>query len=402
MTINTTYASASTYQTPISLTTSKTETSQRASQATLNPHSTPQNTATTSFMSEFGFRINEQGIFDKDFNKAASIPESYEINIKSVQSIAKALETRPLQEGQNSQSDIPQLINRYFSTLRSVEGEFASNDNAPLSRGEIMGLNQGFSTQSGEFDGMIKRIYASPSQLARARADNKELSPLGLDNEIIDFGFKSTITNTADNDFIKPYLNRNGEVSKSGLLMNFIYEDISGTGKSAARLIYEDISGEAGANLLFLDAINLSFANHQRFYEMLDDEGALKSFINEQISGGMSFDLFLRTHYGDINRQSISDEKLIALYQQYKNTAKNANIEQFARNNSIFQNYAQILFAQFNSIRSDYGAQSSPEVIGAANELRSLSFERFNATRQRQISREAIIKTYKSVMGEAG
>ena len=176
MTINANYASTNSYPTPISWASSKAETSQQANQATPNTYLTPENSSTTSFMSEFGFRVNEQGIFDKDFNKAANIPESYEINIKSVQSIAKELSR---QDGELSKLEIPEVINKYFSTLRSVEGEFATSSNSPLSRNEITTLNQGFSTQSGEFEGIINRIYADYAQLDKARTHNRILNPLG-------------------------------------------------------------------------------------------------------------------------------------------------------------------------------------------------------------------------------
>lgn len=396
MTINANYASTNSYPTPISWASSKAETSQQANQATPNTYLTPENSSTTSFMSEFGFRVNEQGIFDKDFNKAANIPESYEINIKSVQSIAKELSR---QDGELSKLEIPEVINKYFSTLRSVEGEFATASNSPLSRNEITTLNQGFSTQSGEFEGIINRIYADYAQLDKARTDNRILNPLGLDNKIIDFNFKSTITNTADNDFIKPYLNKNGEVSKSGLLMNFIYEDIKGansTNESAMSLIYEDIKASTNTNVLFFDAPSLNFTDHQRFYEMLDNEGTLKNFINAQVSGGMSFDLYLHTQ--GINKQSVSDERLLVAYQQYKNSVKNANIEQFAKSSSIFQLYTQILLGQFNSIQSDYSTQSKSEVLSLANEMRSKSVDNFAVARQKQASRETIIKSYRSIM----
>ena len=165
MTINTNYANANTYTTATSWGFGNANASQKDTQATSNTYLTPENSTTTSFMSEFGFRINERGIFDKEFNKAANLPESYEINIKSVQSIAKVLAN---DESSASKLDMPELISRYFSTLRSVEGEFASADNASLSRGEIASLNQGFSTQSGEFDGIINRIYADTAQKRRS------------------------------------------------------------------------------------------------------------------------------------------------------------------------------------------------------------------------------------------
>lgn len=375
MTINANYANANTYTTATSWGFGNANASQKDTQATSNTYLTPENSTTTSFMSEFGFRINERGIFDKEFNKAANLPESYEINIKSVQSIAKVLAN---DENSASKLDMPELISRYFSTLRSVEGEFASADNASLSRGEIASLNQGFSTQSGEFDGIINRIYADTAQLKQARIDNKNLNPLGLDNKIIDFSFNSAIKNTANNEFIKPYINKSGEVSKSGLLMNFIYENAK------------------KPSMLFVDALNLSFADHQKFYQMLDDENSLKNFISEQNKGGMSFDFYLYTQ--GINKEAISDERLLAAYQQYLTSVKKANIDNFANQSSIYQLYTQILMGKFNTMQSDYDTQSKSEVLALANEMRTKSAEGFAQARQRQASRETIIKSYKSIM----
>lgn len=375
MTINANYANTNTYTTATSWGFGNANASQKDTQATSNTYLTPENSTTTSFMSEFGFRINERGIFDKEFNKAANLPESYEINIKSVQSIAKVLAN---DESSASKLDMPELISRYFSTLRSVEGEFASADNASLSRGEIASLNQGFSTQSGEFDGIINRIYADTAQLKQARIDNKNLNPLGLDNKIIDFSFNSAIKNTANNEFIKPYINKSGEVSKSGLLMNFIYENAK------------------KPSMLFVDALNLSFADHQKFYQMLDDENSLKNFISEQNKGGMSFDFYLYTQ--GINKEAISDERLLAAYQQYLTSVKKANIDNFASQSSIYQLYTQILMGKFNTMQSDYDTQSKSEVLALANEMRTKSAEGFAQARQRQASRETIIKSYKSIM----
>lgn len=375
MTINANYANTNTYTTATSWGFGNANASQKDTQATSNTYLTPENSTTTSFMSEFGFRINERGIFDKEFNKAANLPESYEINIKSVQSIAKVLAN---DESSASKLDMPELISRYFSTLRSVEGEFASADNASLSRGEIASLNQGFSTQSGEFDGIINRIYADTAQLKQARIDNKNLNPLGLDNKIIDFSFNSAIKNTANNEFIKPYINKSGEVSKSGLLMNFIYENAK------------------KPSMLFVDALNLNLADHQKFYQMLDDENSLKNFISEQNKGGMSFDFYLYTQ--GINKEAISDERLLAAYQQYLTSVKKANIDNFASQSSIYQLYTQILMGKFNTMQSDYDTQSKSEVLALANEMRTKSAEGFAQARQRQASRETIIKSYKSIM----
>lgn len=332
-----------------------------------------------TYASEFGFRINEQGIFDKELNKAANLPESYDINVKSVQSITKEL----LAQNENfNQSDIPQLLNKYFSTLRAVESEFSTKDNANLSRSEITQLNQGFSTKSGSFEDEIIRVYQNANELKQAQKDNKNLNPLGLNNQITDFSFNTSITNTADNDFIKPYLTRNGEVSKAGLFMNFVYEDIK----------------NSNSNVLLVDALKLNFSSHQDFYEMLDDENSLKTFINESNKESMSFDFYL--YVNGINKETISDTKLLAFYQQYLSYEKSVNMEAFINSSSIYQLYTQILVGQFNSMKQDFTAQSDTQTLAVANEMRTKSLDFFTTERKRQADLNTIIKAYKSVMGE--
>lgn len=332
-----------------------------------------------SYASEFGFRINEQGIFDKELNKAANLPNSYDINVKSVQSITKEL----LAQNENfNQNDIPQLLNKYFSTLRAVESEFSTGDNANLSRSEITQLNQGFSTKSGSFEDEIIRVYQNASELKQAQKDNKNLNPLMLNNQITDFSFNTSITNTADNDFIKPYLTRNGEVSKAGLFMNFVYEDIK----------------NSNSNVLLVDALKLNFSSHQDFYEMLDDENSLKTFINESNKESMSFDFYL--YVNGINKESISDAKLLAFYQQYLSYEKSVNMEAFINSSSIYQLYTQILIGQFNSMKQDFTAQSDTQTLAVANEMRTKSLDFFTTERKRQADLNTIIKAYKSVMGE--
>lgn len=332
-----------------------------------------------TYKSEFGFRTDEQGIFEKELNKAANLPQSYDINIKSVQSIAKEL----VAQGEQAQNDIPQLLNKYFSVLRAVESEFSTNDNANLSRNEITELNQGFSTQNGRFDSEIIRVYNNAGELRQARLDNKNLNPLGLDNKITDFGFNTSITNTADNEFIKPYLTKNGEVSKAGLLMNFIYEDIKSAG---------------GSNLLLVDALSLNFTSHEDFYSMLDDENSLQNFVNESNKESMSFDLYL--YVNGINKEIISDKTLLAFYQQYLSYEKSVNMEEFIRSSSTYQLYMQILMGQFNSIKQDFATQNDSEALAVANEMRLKSLENFTAGRKKQADLNTIIKAYKSVMGE--
>ena len=228
----------------------------------------------TSYKTPYNYRIDGSGIFEKALNRAANIPQSYEIDIKSVQSIAKSLmaSDKTISE---SQINLPSLLNEHYAALSAVEREFALDDNALLSRAEIRSLNQGFSTQSGEFNGEIVRIYGTLGELNSAKSLNTELQALMMNNQIVDFGFENATQNTANNDIIKPYLTQNGEVSKTGLLMNFISQNTS-----------------TDSPLIFADALGLSrSAMHERFYEMMSDENAPQSLLDEQKH--MSFDFYL-------------------------------------------------------------------------------------------------------------
>lgn len=381
MNISTNYASTA-YHSNVSADLSQNKTPnalQNATSQNTNTSLTPNFRQT--YKSEFGFRTNEQGIFEKELNKAANLPLSYDINIKSVQSIAKELVA---QDKGTSQSDIATLLNKYFSTLRAVESEFSTADNANLSRAEIAELNQGFSTQNGSFDDAIIRVYNNASELKQALRDNKNLNPLGLNNKITDFSFNTSITNTADNEFIKPYLTKNGEVSKAGLLMNFIYEDIKGAG--------------GGANLLLVDALSLNFASHEGFYTLLDDENSLRNFINDSNRENMSFDLYL--YMNGINKEIISDKSLLAFYQQYLSYEKSVNMEQFIDSSSTYRLYMQMIMGQFSTIKQDFETQNDSQMLSVANEMRTKALTNFSSQRQRQVDLETIIKSYKSVMGE--
>ncbi|EOH3779863.1 hypothetical protein ACL6XS_001319, partial [Campylobacter jejuni] len=117
-----------------------------------------------TYASEFGFRINEEGFFDKDLNKIANIPESYDINIKSVRSIAKELAKQDENLNYNK-IDLPYLLNSYHSSLKSINSEFLQDDNAYLSRDLISKLSSGFSTDNGEFVGQISRIYNNQEEI---------------------------------------------------------------------------------------------------------------------------------------------------------------------------------------------------------------------------------------------
>lgn len=336
----------------------------------------------TTYASEFGFRVNEQGVFEKELNKAANIPLSYEINIKSMQSIAKEM----MSQNSNltpSKIDMPELLNKYYSALKSVESEFTTQDNAYLSRAEIMSLHQGFSTNNGEFEDEIVRIYSSADEINQALEQNKSLNPLGLDNKIVNFSFDKTINNTSNNEFIKPYLTKDSTVSKSGLLMNFAYEDIKSNNENADKFFFKPLSTP-------------TFSSHQNLYRMLRNEGSFDEFVRKENEQRISFDLYL--YMNGVSKQTASNEKIMLFYQQYLSYQKNMNIQDFTNSSSIYQLYTQSLSNEFKGIQNEFNTQNDSEKLSLANEARQNSLDSFFTQRTRQAKLDNIIKSYMSVM----
>lgn len=340
------------------------------------------NLSTTSYASEFGFRIDEQGFFDKDLNKIANLPESYDINIKSVRSIAK--EFMKQEENINyNKMDLPYMLNRYYSALKSLNSEFQTQDNENLNRSEIAKFVRGYSTNNGEFLGEINRIYQNAEELKKAKAQNIGLNTLMLDNKIVDFGFDKALTNTSNNQILKPYLTREGEVSKSGLLMNFIYQDIKDKNESELQF--------------FMKPASLDLSSHKNLYNILEGKENIDDFLKQNNEQRMSFDLYL--YVNGVDKNTTSQDKLSVFYQQYINYEKDLDLRDFTNSSSIFELYTQKIKQEFNEMREDYKTQSEDKQrIENANLERDSSVEKFLNRRQRQMSLNKILNSYLNVM----
>lgn len=340
------------------------------------------NLSTTSYASEFGFRIDEQGFFDKDLNKIANLPESYDINIKSVRSIAK--EFMKQEENINyNKMDLPYMLNRYYSALKSLNAEFQTQDNENLNRSEIAKFVRGYSTNNGEFLGEINRIYQNAEELEKAKDQNTGLNTLMLDNKIVDFGFDKALTNTSNNQILKPYLTREGEVSKSGLLMNFIYQDLKDKNENELQF--------------FMKPASLDLSSHKNLYNILEGKENIDDFLKQNNEQRMSFDLYL--YVNGVDKNTTSQDKLSVFYQQYINYEKDLDLRDFTNSSSIFELYTQKIKQEFNEMREDYKTQSEDKQrIENANLERDSSVEKFLNRRQRQMSLNKILNSYLNVM----
>ncbi|EOH4628156.1 hypothetical protein ACLQXF_001630, partial [Campylobacter coli] len=330
---------------------------------------------TTSYASEFSFRIDEKGFFEKDLNKIANIPESYNINIKSVRNIAKEL-TRQDATLNYNKIDLPYLLNSYYSSLKSVNLEFSENDNANLSRDMISKFATGFSTENGEFLGKISRIYNNQEELNSALNKTLSLNTLMLDNKITNFHFDRALNNTSSNEILKPYLTKNAEVSKSGLLMNFIYHDIKTQNDNELNF--------------FMKPASLDLNAHTNFQKILRGEMDIKDYIKQQNEQKMSFDLYL--YVNGVDKKTTSQDKLSVFFQQYVNYQKDMDLREFANSSSIFQIYIDENHSEFNSLKEEYQSQNKDlEKLDNANNMRSSSIENFLDRRQKQANLNKIL-----------
>ncbi|EJY3523155.1 hypothetical protein OGB39_000453 [Campylobacter coli] len=337
---------------------------------------------TTSYASEFSFRIDEKGFFEKDLNKIANIPESYNINIKSVRNIAKEL-TRQDATLNYNKIDLPYLLNSYYSSLKSVNLEFSENDNANLSRDMISKFATGFSTENGEFLGKISRIYNNQEELNSALNKTLSLNTLMLDNKITNFHFDRALNNTSSNEILKPYLTKNAEVSKSGLLMNFIYHDIKTQNDNELNF--------------FMKPASLDLNAHTNFQKILRGEMDTKDYIKQQNEQKMSFDLYL--YVNGVDKKTASQDKLSVFFQQYVNYQKDMDLREFANSSSIFQIYIDENHSEFNSLKEEYQSQNKDlEKLDNANNMRSSSIENFLDRRQKQANLNKILNSYLSVL----
>lgn len=337
---------------------------------------------TTSYASEFGFRIDERGFFEKDLNKIANIPGSYNINIKSVRNIAKEL-TRQDATLNYNKIDLPYLLNSYYSSLKSVNLEFSENDNANLSRDMISKFATGFSTENGEFLGKISRIYNNQEELNSTLNKTLSLNTLMLDNKITNFHFDRALNNTSSNEILKPYLTKNAEVSKSGLLMNFIYHDIKTQNDNELNF--------------FMKPASLDLNAHTNFQKILREEMDIKDYIKQQNEQKMSFDLYL--YVNGVDKKTASQDKLSVFFQQYVNYQKDMDLREFANSSSIFQIYIDENHSEFNSLKEEYQSQNKDlEKLDNANNMRSSSIENFLDRRQKQANLNKILNSYLSVL----
>ncbi|WP_232087559.1 hypothetical protein [Campylobacter sp. 2014D-0216] len=332
----------------------------------------------TTYASEFGFRIDEQGFFEKDLNKTAAIPLDYDINIKSIREISKQL--IKLDENLNyNKIDLPRLLNTYHNTLKTINTEFQNNNNDFLNKSQILDLHQGYSYT---YEGKILKVYESAKSLQGAKEANKNLNTLMLDNKIGDFAFNASIENTASNPIIKPYLNKQGQVSKSGLLLNYIYHDLKEQNHQKANF--------------FLSPIELDMSSNVKFQKLMRGELSVQDFLNESNKEKMSFDLYL--HINGVNKNNTSEDKLSVFFQQYINYQHSINMQEFANSSSIYSLYSEQTSKELEALKEEFNQNDSHIDLEKINIQKENLDTQFLENRKRQASINKILHSYLNAM----
>ncbi|EAH6262338.1 hypothetical protein FT848_06740 [Campylobacter lari] len=331
-----------------------------------------------SYASEFGFRINEQGFFEKDLNKTAALPLDYDINIKSIREISKQL--IKLDENLNyNKIDLPRLLNTYHNTLKTINHEFQKSDNNFLNKAQISELNQGYSYT---YEGKILKVYENAKSLQNAKETNKNLNTLMLDNKIGDFAFNASIENTASNPIIRPYLNQQGEVSKSGLLLNYIYHDLKEQNNQKTSF--------------FLSPIELDMSSNVNFQKLMRGQMSMQDYLSESNKEKMSFDLYL--YINGVDKNNTTEDKLSVFFQQYINYQHSINMQEFANSSSIYSLYSEQVSKEIEVLKEEFN-QNNPNIdLEKINTQKELLDTQFLENRKRQASINKILHSYLNAM----
>ena len=211
------------------------------------------------------------------------------------------------------------------------------------------------------------------------KRQNKILNPLNLGMKLVDFSFEEAVYNNSNNELLKPYMNKDGDISKAGLLINFIHRDLQ----------------TQNENEFFIEPIKLNLNAHKNLQNMLEKEGLFEDYVIEQNSNTMSFDLYL--YVNGVNKQNTNKDKLENLYNQYISYQRGVNIKEFVNSSSIFSLYTEALSKEFSSLKSSFSNLDEENLQSVSNDIKNLN-ENYIKQREKQANFSKLIKSYISVM----
>ena len=191
-------------------------------------NSTNSSTNSANSNEVLGYKVDKDGYFTSEFNKAAGIPSDYKIHSNTMQSLVNA-NTSGFTRAFNS-VDIAKSVGNAYKILSQVVGDSVLNSNDSFTKDEISQFSQGyeFNYQSLE----INKIYNTKSELNTA-IEGFNYESAFKNRQGISTLFKSS-TNIFNNlaggeesgvhwaTTASKYTNADGSISKGGLLIGVL------------------------------------------------------------------------------------------------------------------------------------------------------------------------------------
>lgn len=179
-----------------------------------------------------GYKLDKEGYFTSDFNKAANIPEDIKIHSSTMQSLVDfwANENTSSMVKAFESIDIAKTIGNAYKILSQLIDKDTLDSKANFTLDEIKNLPQGyeFNRQSLKIDKIIDKDYENLS-LSFDYNNNNDIKTSPLFFSVDDIfnnnnkkdGYDSFFDTTADK-----YTNTDGSITKGGLLVAIINANI--------------------------------------------------------------------------------------------------------------------------------------------------------------------------------
>ena len=271
-----------------------------------------QNRAEQTTQTEFGYRIDSEGFFTKDFNKAAGIPEDFKIHVDSAKELVATL-TSPsplaLPEPYNGMSlyhsvDVAKTFGNAYQLLSVISGNLFDSHEQYFNNEQLESLPKGFATRDGRMDSAITGIYQTQEELDLAwqASSHSLLSLIGLREGIIET-FIDPQRNMIEWDN-ENYQDAEGNLSKAGVLMKFLNSHA-----------WDDsllVADKTELGELQEQSRNQSHQNISDYYDIVEGKMSLSDYLADK-TDEKSYFLYFLLQQGIMNLDNISDSTLLEL-----------------------------------------------------------------------------------------
>lgn len=335
-----------------------------------------QKRAEQTTQTEFGYRIDSEGFFTKDFNKAAGIPEDFRIHVDSAKELVATL-TSPsplaLPEPYNGMAvyhsvDIAQTMGNAYQLLSAISGNLLDSHEQYFSNEQLESLPKGFATRNGRMDSSITGIYQTQEELDLAwqTSSHSLLSLLGLREGIIET-FIEPQRNTIEWNH-KNYQDAEGNLSKAGVLMKFLN---SHAWDNSLLVAEKTALGELEEKNRAQTAQNIS-----NYYDIVEGKMSLSNYLAGK-TDRESYFLYFLLQQGITNLENISDSTLFEL--------RNRSDELY--NAALVPEQKQAIpslgeLNEFDKIASSLKRFNAQTLENSQNQLDSLAVKEANKTLQ--------------------